>query len=131
MKLLSPEGNVYQAGTFSGNPLTVAAGIATLALLKKSSPYNAVEALTGKLCDGIRAGAERRGIKAEVVNIASLFNIAFNDRRLFSGFFHSLLHDGVYLSPSPDEACFLSTAHVEEDIEKTQKAVERAFEKLH
>ncbi len=116
MALLAPEGAVYQAGTFSGNPISVAAGITTLNILKKTDPYARLEDLTARLCDGL----------GSTTRIASIFGVSFARTGLFKRFFHSLLDEGIYLSPSPSEANFVSAAHTGEDIDKTLKAVGKA-----
>ena len=140
MKLLAPEGAVYQAGTFSGNPITVTAGIATLEILKNDLPYEALEKLTSRLSEEIETRAKKVGIKLRVNRIASMFSVFFIDKEavdynsarrqdtdLFKNFFHGLLNEGIYLSPSGLEANFLSTAHRVEDLNKTINAVDKAF----
>ncbi len=127
MKHLAPEGSVYQAGTFSGNPISVRAGITALKILKETDPYKTLEEKTKTLCDGIIKVARRRDVDLRINRIASLFDISFKDTGLFKIFFHSLLGSGVYLSPSPLESNFMSTAHTDEDIAKTIKAAEKAL----
>lgn len=140
MELLSPEGNVYQAGTFSGNPLTVSAGIATLNILKETMPYKTLENKTKFLCSEIVSKAKTHNIGLKVNYAASLFSIFFTDTEVndyqsakdtdinrFKKFYHLLLKEGVYLSPSYFETDFLSTAHTDQDIEKTLTAVDKAF----
>ena len=120
MKLPAPEGGVYQAGTFSGNPISVTAGITTLKILRRDDPYPALEAKARKLCEGMKGSA--------VARIGSIFNISFaDDCRMFKKFFHLLLDEGVYLSPSPLEANFLSAAHTDRDIEKTIKTAKKTI----
>lgn len=126
MQLLAPEGDVYQAGTFSGNPLSVNAGLVTLKILAKVNPYQKLERLTRYLCSGIEQKAERRGVKIKISFIGSMFNISFGGN-FFKKFYHRLLGKGIYLAPSDSEVNFLSTAHANEDIEKTLKAAEKAF----
>jgi len=127
MRLLAPEGDVYQAGTFSGNPMTVTAGITTLNILKETSPYNDLGERTKRLCEGIRLKAQGYGIRLRINYIDSMFSLFFGeagqDRGLFKRFFHGLLKKGIYLSPSGAEANFLSTAHSDGDIEKTLEVV--------
>lgn len=140
MKLVAPEGNVYQAGTFSGNPLTVNAGIATLKILKKIQPYLRLKKNSEALCKGIISIAKACNIKLKVNYIGSMFSIFFTDKavydyqsarcqdgKLFAGFFHFLLNNGIYLSPSGLESNFLSAAHTDEDINKTLKVIEKAL----
>lgn len=143
MQLLAPEGGVYQAGTLSGNPIAVTAGIITLRALKEKKSYECLETKTKKLCTGIRLTAKKYGINLKVNHIASLFSIFFIDKEvinyqaakaqntdLFKRFFHSLLKKGVYLSPSGFEANFLSTAHTEGDIEKILRIVNRTLKNI-
>lgn len=140
MKLLAPEGPVYQAGTFSGNPVSVAAGLVVLKTLRKKRPYAGLAEKTDRLCRGTRAAAERAGIKVRVNNIASLFSVFFTgeevvdfssakrqDTRAHRRFYRGLLNEGVYFSPSCFEANFVSTAHTSQDILKTAGAAERVF----
>lgn len=124
MQLLAPEGPVYQAGTLSGNPVAVSAGVATLNILKKNNPYPDLERRTKEFCKSIGGKAKDFKIKLKVNHISSMFSLFFTDRevvdfnsaktqdlRLFKKFFHGLLRNGVYFSPSGFEANFLSTAH--------------------
>jgi glutamate-1-semialdehyde 2,1-aminomutase len=142
MKLLAPQGDVYQAGTFSGNPLTMVAGIRTLEILRKSNPYKKLEENTKKLCETIKEIAKKYGFCLKVNYISSLFSIFFTNREveryedvksqnmnLFKKFFHALLKEGVYFSPSGFEANFLSLAHEKKEIEDTLEAVEIVFKK--
>lgn len=143
MDLLAPEGQVYQAGTFSGNPVSVTAGLTTLRLLSEYNPYHKLEKLTQKFCQRIKEIAKEYGFKIEINYIGSMFSIFFTDQEvtdyrsastqnkdLFKKFYHRLLKEGIYLSPSGLETNFLSTAHTTGDIEKTLKAIERCFENL-
>jgi len=133
MSLLSPEGDVYQAGTLSGNPVAVTAGIATLKILKETDPYNDLEKKTEKLCEGIVSAAKENGVKLKANYIASMFSIFFGDDGqdvdLFKRFYHGLLGRGIYFSPSGSETDFLSTAHSSDDIEKTIEAIVETFKK--
>ncbi|MGD2278672.1 MAG: glutamate-1-semialdehyde 2,1-aminomutase [Candidatus Omnitrophota bacterium] len=143
MRLLSPEGDVYQAGTLAGNPVTVAGGIAALSLLKETMPYGILGEKTSELCGGIKSAAEGYGIKLKLNTIGSMFSFFFEKKEvfdyaaaktqgfgLFKRFFHKLLAEGVYLSPSPFEANFLSLAHTAKDIEHTVKVVKKALKEL-
>lgn len=143
MQLLAPKGPVYQAGTFSGNPVSVIAGLVTLKVLYQQNPYKKLEDLTKNLCERIKQIAERYRIKIKINSIGSMFSMFFTDKevidynivkgsdlRLFKRFFHGLLKEGAYLSPSGLEACFLSTAHTQLDLERTIEAVNNVFSRL-
>ena len=143
MKLLAPLGSVYQAGTLSGNPISVAAGITTLNILKNDSLYAALDQKTEALCEAIKAKAKEYEIKLKINYLGSIFSIFFTDHDiidyqtaktqdvgLFKRFFHGLLKEGIYFSPSGFEANFLSTTHSAHDIEKTLKAVEKILKNI-
>jgi len=139
MNELAPTGRIYQAGTLSGNPVCVAAGIATLELLKSKKLYSALERATEKLCAGIRQVLAERGVEHTINQIGSMFTLFFNpdsvtdyvsaarsDTRMYARFHPAMLKEGVYLPPSQFEACFVSAKHTEKDIERTIAAVRRA-----
>ncbi len=143
MKLLAPEGPVYQAGTLSGNPVVVNAGITTLNILKKNSPYADLAKKTTKFCNSIKEKSKAFGIRLEINHIGSMLSIFFThkeitdfssskaqDIELFKKFFHGLLKNGVYFSPSGFESNFLSTAHSDGDLAKTLKSIEQALNSL-
>ncbi len=143
MDCVAPVGPVYQAGTLSGNPVAMAAGLATLRTLKKKSPYKKLARLTQRLTQGIADAAARKNIAVSVPHVGSMFTVFFTtdpianaeDARksrkdLYARFFHLMLDSGIYLAPSPFEACFVSAAHSEKQIRDTIKAAERAFEKI-
>ncbi|MDW8294529.1 MAG: glutamate-1-semialdehyde 2,1-aminomutase [Aquificaceae bacterium] len=143
MEKVAPEGPVYQAGTLSGNPLSMVAGIATLRELFRLNPYEELERLTKKLTSGIGEVLSRKGIAHRINQIASMFTIFFtekevydyqtaksSDRELFGRFFRSLLKEGVLIPPAQFEAWFLSTAHTEEDIDLALERIERAVASL-
>jgi glutamate-1-semialdehyde 2,1-aminomutase len=124
MNLLAPLGPVYQAGTLSGNPLAMAAGIAGLRLLEEENPYARLDTLGRLLRDAVLAACHTKGLPVQVPQCGSMFSIFFTDSpvrdyatalrgdaKLFSRFFHACLDRGVYLAPSAYEAGFLSTAH--------------------
>ncbi|MGB9856765.1 MAG: glutamate-1-semialdehyde 2,1-aminomutase [Dictyoglomaceae bacterium] len=143
MKLLAPEGNVYQAGTFSGNPLTVMGGIATLNILKRDNPYKALEERTRNLCEEIKNIAQKYSIDIQVNYIGSMFSIFFTSKKvrdyetakiqdtvLFNKFFHNLLEEGIYISPSGFESNFLSIAHNNSDLEKTLRVIHKVLRRI-
>jgi glutamate-1-semialdehyde 2,1-aminomutase len=124
MDLIAPLGPVYQAGTLSGNPLAMAAGISGLKLLEELNPYARLDALGRQLRDAVLAACRAKGIPVQVPQCGSMFSIFFtatpvrdyatalgSDSKLFGRFFHACLDRGVYLAPSAYEAGFLSTAH--------------------
>jgi glutamate-1-semialdehyde 2,1-aminomutase len=136
MDRLAPLGPVYQAGTLSGNPLAMAAGIASLRELDEKDPYARLDALGRRIRDSVLAAAREKGLPVQVPQTGSMFSIFFtpervrdydgalrSDPKIFSRFFHACLGRGVYLPPSPYETCFLSTAH-------EGAAVDRACEAL-
>ncbi len=145
MRWLAPEGPVYHAGTLSGNPLAMAAGLATLRVLKREREtlYPQLERLTTRLAEGIAAEAERCGVPVRVNHIASMLTVFFTDREVtdwtsaattdrerFRRFFRALLERGVYWPPSPFETAFVSAAHEEAEIEATLEAVREAMRAL-
>ena len=127
MQLLSPLGDVYQAGTLSGNPISVTAGIVTLKALKETDPYDTLEKNTQKLCSGIYSSAQKYGLRIRINRIASIFSISLD---LFRRLYHGLLKEGVYFSPSEFESNFLSVAHTEEDIENTLQVIDKVFKNM-
>lgn len=143
MRLLAPEGEVYQAGTLSGNPVAVTAGLAALKILKEDKPYEALEKNTSWLCRQIEESAEEFDIAIRINRIGSIYSIFFSGQRVFDyesaqkqdtaffkKFFHGLLKRGVYFSPSPFEANFISTAHKAQDFTKTLGAVKETFAEI-
>jgi glutamate-1-semialdehyde 2,1-aminomutase len=140
MQQISPLGPVYQAGTLSGNPLAMAAGIATLRLLTESGVYEHLENLTGRLVDGLAEAARAAGSAYTGNRVGSMFTGFFcdqpvtgyasakrSDARRYARFFHAMLDRGVYLAPSQFEAGFVSLAHTEADIDATLNAAAAAF----
>lgn len=143
MDVVAPVGPVYQAGTLSGNPLAVTAGLTTLRLLKSLNPYPQLERATAKLVDGIAEAAKEAG-QATISNRAgSMFTCFFtsepvvdwtsatlSNRETFSRFFHGMLGQGVYLAPSQFEAGFVSIAHTDEIIDRTVDAARNALAQM-
>jgi glutamate-1-semialdehyde 2,1-aminomutase len=138
MRSLAPEGKVYQAGTLSGNPVCVAAGLATLELLKSGNPYPHLEETTRRLCEGIGRTLTGRKIEHTINRVGSMFTLFFNkgpisdcasairsDTARYARFFTGMLEAGVYVPPSQFEACFVSTEHTEKHIDRTIAAVEK------
>ena len=132
MDRLAPTGQVYQAGTLSGNPVCVAAGIATLKLLKSEALYPALDGATETLCDGIQDALLERNVEHTINRVGSMFTIFFNsepvtdyasavkaDTQAYARFHRAMLGEGIYLPPSQFEACFLSTQHKQKDIDRT------------
>ena len=143
MDLIAPVGPVYQAGTLSGNPLAVTAGLATLKQLRARNVYKKLDALAAVLADGIGAEAKRAGIPIIQHRVGSMLTPFFtadpvvdwdsakrSDTKRYAQFFHRMLDQGIYLAPSQFEAAFLSTAHGPADIERTLKAARSAFKAL-
>jgi glutamate-1-semialdehyde 2,1-aminomutase len=137
MNLLAPDGPVYQAGTLSGNPLAVSAGLATLGLLSRRRTYTRLEALGKKLADGFTEVIDQYRIKAALNRAGSMLTVFFGvdnvrdaddarrcDRRQFARYFHGMLRRGIYLPPAQFEAAFVSLAHSNAAIEKVIFAFE-------
>ncbi len=143
MDCLAPLGGVYQAGTLSGNPLAMAAGIAALEELKATNAHAKLDILGAQLEAGMGEAARSAGVPVQFNRCGSMFcgyftdqpvhNVADamrSDRARFAKYFHGLLDEGVYLAPSQFEAGFLSTAHTSEDIEKTVRAAAKVLKTL-
>ncbi|MDP2941831.1 MAG: glutamate-1-semialdehyde 2,1-aminomutase [Candidatus Omnitrophota bacterium] len=131
MRQLAPQGKVYQASTFSGNPLVMQAGLAALNALKKlEGNYPGLIDLTGYLASGLRQEAAKRKINLEVTDYGTMFSIKFSDRTKFARFYRLMLASGVYFAPSEYEANFLSFAHTRKDIDQTINAAQKAFHKI-
>ncbi|WP_372780230.1 glutamate-1-semialdehyde 2,1-aminomutase [Litorivivens sp.] len=144
MQQLAPAGPVYQAGTLSGNPLAMAAGLAMLKAIQQSDFYPPLFAKTDALVAGLRERAEAAGIAMTSNHVGTMFGVFFTaektitnyqqvmacDTDRFNRFFHGMLKEGVYLAPASYEAGFLSAAHSDQDINDTLDAAERVFKNL-
>lgn len=143
MDLIAPTGPVYQAGTLSGNPLAVTAGLATLRQLRAKGIYKKLEELSAALAKGVGEGAKKTSIPLTQTRVGSMLTSFFtagpvvdwnsaklSDTKRYGMFFHKMLDQGVYLAPSQFEATFLSTAHTHADVEKTIRAAYAAFKSL-
>jgi len=143
MQTLAPIGPVYQAGTLSGNPVAVAAGLKTLELIQAPEFYKTLNENTRKLVDGMTNLAKLKGIDFCARNVGGMFGLYFSktppnsfdevmksNRENFKKFFHLMLNKGIYFGPSAFEAGFVSAAHNDNDIELTLNAVKQSFENL-
>jgi glutamate-1-semialdehyde 2,1-aminomutase len=140
MDLLAPLGRVYQAGTLSGNPVAVAAGLMTLQILRNENPYPRIELLAAKLATGFDTVAKKHGVAAHCAQLGSLFTPFFTtppihnmtdakrcDTAAFARFFHAMLDQGIYLPPAQFEAAFVSAAHTVDEVAQFLAAVEHAL----
>jgi glutamate-1-semialdehyde 2,1-aminomutase len=144
MEYLAPLGPVYQAGTLSGNPVAMAAGLKTLELIAQPGFYEALTAKTEKLTAGLKERAAKAGIALTTNSVGGMFGLFFSpepkvsrfaqvmqcDQDLFKRFFHAMLEQGVYLAPSAFEAGFVSAAHTDQDVDKTLDIAEAVFKRL-
>lgn len=143
MEMVAPSGPVYQAGTLSGNPVSMAAGSATLDVLNRTHAYPHLERSTSTLATGIESAAKRHGAAVTVQQIGSMMTVFFTDSRVedldaakrcdtaaFARFFHAMLDEGVYWPPSQFEAAFVGLAHNDADIQQVIEAADRAFERI-
>jgi len=143
MEKIAPLGPVYQAGTLSGNPVSVAAGLATLKQLEAPGFYAALADTTRALTEGLAAAAQRHQVSFSAQAIGGMFGLYFSatppttyaevmamDAAAFNRFYHAMLDQGIYLAPSAFEAGFVSAAHTPEDIAATISAAEKAFASL-
>ncbi len=144
MAQLSPEGPVYQAGTLSGNPIAMTAGLCTMKRLAEPGFHEELGGKTRALLEGFREAAERHGIALCTQSVGGMFGLFFTDAPnvtsfagvqdcdavRFGRFFHHMLESGVYLAPSAFEAGFMSQAHQTADLELTIEAADRAFAAL-
>jgi glutamate-1-semialdehyde 2,1-aminomutase len=140
MALMAPDGPVYQAGTLSGNPLAMAAGRATLALLERPGVYDRLESLAARLEQGLVKAASENGVELTVNRVGSMLTPFFcpgpvsdlagarrSDTARYARYFHAMLERGVYLPPAQFECAFVSTAHSEEDVDQTIEAAGEAL----
>ncbi len=140
MEQISPSGPIYQAGTLSGNPVAMAAGLAMLELVQAPGFHEALEAKSNALCDGLEAAARDAGVAFATNRVGGMFGLFFSggkvdtydqamacDSAAFNRFFHAMLERGVYLAPSAYEAGFVSSAHGEAEIAATVEAAREAF----
>ncbi|SEP11170.1 glutamate-1-semialdehyde 2,1-aminomutase [Nitrosovibrio sp. Nv6] len=140
MQCLAPLGAVYQAGTLSGNPVAVAAGLATLKLVQMPGFYEKLAASTRQLTEGLASAAKKHGIVFSAQAVGGMFGLYFRknppesyaevmscDKEAFNRFFHSMLQEGIYFAPSAFEAGFVSAAHGDAEISKTLLAAEQVF----
>ncbi len=143
MHHLAPLGPVYQAGTLSGNPVAMSAGLATLELLSADGFYDSLSSKAETLCDGLKNAASKAGIDITTNQVGGMFGVFFSNEQVtrfeqvmacdadkFKTFFHHMLDAGIYLAPSAFEAGFISIAHSDEDINATIDAAANAFTKL-
>ena len=143
MGRVAPDGDVYQAGTLSGNPLAMAAGLATLNILKRENPFDDLSRKCETLFAGLEKAAQKAGIPVTVNRIGSMGCLFFtrdtvtdfasarkSDANIFKQYFQEMLASGVYLAPSPFETTFLSMAHTEEMITETVRCAEAALERI-
>ena len=143
MNNIAPAGTIYQAGTLSGNPLSMTAGLVTLRRLRDRSVYERLEVSSEKLCAGLATAAEEAGVTTFTNRVGSMWTGFFSngpivdwgsankcDRQLYGKFFHAMLNEGVYLAPSQFEAAFVSLSHTDDIIETTIEAARKSFKSV-
>jgi glutamate-1-semialdehyde 2,1-aminomutase len=143
MSQVAPQGSVYQAGTLSGNPIAMAAGLATLEELKKVEFYEKLEEKSTRLVQGLAEAAAQAGVACQVAHVGSMLGMFFTDRAVrnfddaktcnletFSDFYKGMRAQGVYIAPSQFEALFLSAAHSNADIDATIAAAQRVLKEI-
>jgi glutamate-1-semialdehyde 2,1-aminomutase len=143
MEMMAPSGPVYQAGTLSGNPLAMTAGIETLKALNVPGVYDRLENSAATLENGLTVSALETDIGIFISRVASLITVFFTtspvtdyesakqvDTSLFSRFFHAMLSEGIYWPPSQFEACFISLAHSDEDVRQTIEIADKVLKSL-
>jgi glutamate-1-semialdehyde 2,1-aminomutase len=142
MDHIAPVGSVYQAGTLSGNPLAVTAGIEMLNLLSQPGVYEDLEEKSQRLCSGFKENVKKLGVTATFTRVGSIFSMFFTDQEiinfesvktsdteLFKRYFNAMLEEGIYIAPSQFEAGFMSAVHTNDDIDQTIDAQSRALQK--
>jgi glutamate-1-semialdehyde 2,1-aminomutase len=143
MEKVAPLGGVYQAGTLSGNPLAMTAGMITLDLLRSRKIYKDLEKKTSELTEAISTSAEENGVPLSINQATGMFTLFFteepvrdyrtakmSDTKRFAQFFIEMMEQGIYLPPSQFEAWFLSLAHTQKDLDRTIEACDTAFKKI-
>jgi len=143
MSNIAPEGPVYQAGTLSGNPVAMAAGIATLKILKEPEFYGNLEASSAMLEKGLKGAADGAGISIVINRVGSMLGLFFTDKpvssfaeaqksnvNLFATYYKGMLEHGIYLAPSQYETAFVSSAHSKTDFKETVRAASKVFDGL-
>jgi glutamate-1-semialdehyde 2,1-aminomutase len=143
MEQIAPAGPIYQAGTLSGNPLAMTAGLITLKRLRSNTLYESLEKMTDKLCRGLLKVSEESGIATVINRVGSMWTCFFtdravtnwssaasSDRELYGRFFHYMLNEGIYLAPSQFEAAFLSTVHTADLVERSIESARSAMKRL-
>ena len=144
INLLSPAGPVYQAGTLSGNPIAMTAGLKTLEIISRDGFYEDLNAKTERMLKGIEAAAQENGIPLSTNQVGPMFGLFFTEEAnvttykqvtacnvdRFNRFFHKMLQQGINLAPSAYEAGFVSSAHTDKDIDDTIMAARNVFEQL-
>jgi glutamate-1-semialdehyde 2,1-aminomutase len=140
MRHIAPAGNIYQAGTLSGNPLAMTAGLVTLKRLRETAVYEQLERAGRRLCDGLREAAREAGIETVTNRVGSMWTTFFtnepvtdwtsaanSNRELYGKFFHAMLDEGIYLAPSQFEAGFIGLAHTDDLLDRTVEAARKAL----
>ena len=143
MEKIAPLGPIYQAGTLSGNPLAMTSGLATLRILEQKAVYKRIDLLAKELCQGLENIVKKKGIPARMNRFGSMFTLFFTgnevhdyesakkaDTAKYAHFFQRMFQAAIWLPPSQFEACFVSLAHTEKDIERSLKAAAIALEGL-
>jgi glutamate-1-semialdehyde 2,1-aminomutase len=142
MRMVAPEGPVYQAGTLSGNPIATAAGLSTISLMEAGGSYRRLDAASARLERGLSEEAEGAGVPLTTNRVGSMLGVFFSkhrvanfedaklsDREIYATFHRAMLEEGMYLPPSAFETVFVSTAHTQADLDATIAASGRAFAK--